>query len=189
MHTDTWVYKKSKHEFCVLASKHALWCENRSSVNKNCHRWWKSTQIELFWDLFYTSLYGDFTVDNQVFPMYLLSTQVHTIHYVSTWVFYTKVTMKGGVNRSQKSSICVDFHHQWQFSFNEDLFLHHKACFEAKTQNSCLEFLYTHVSVCSVESLVPGRRVFFVPSRFVCENVESIEINRKQSETVNSKVI
>ena len=21
-HTDTWVYKKSKHEFCVLASKH-----------------------------------------------------------------------------------------------------------------------------------------------------------------------
>ena len=35
------------------------------------------------------------------------------------------------------------------------------------------------------ESLVPGRRVFFVPSRFVCENVESIEINRKQSETVS----
>ena len=57
--------------------------------------------------------------------------------------------MKGGVNRSQKSSICVDFHHQWQFLFNEDLFLHHKACFEAKTQNSCLEFLYTHVSVCN----------------------------------------
>ena len=35
------------------------------------------------------------------------------------------------------------------------------------------------------ESLVPGRRVFFIPSRFVCENVESIEINRKQSETVS----
>ena len=34
--------------------------------------------------------------------------------------------MKGGVNRSQKSSICVDFHHQWQFLFNEDLILHHK---------------------------------------------------------------
>ena len=57
--------------------------------------------------------------------------------------------MKGGINRSQKSSICVDFHHQWQFSSNEDLFLHHKVCFEAKTQNSCLNFLYTHVSVCS----------------------------------------
>ena len=58
--------------------------------------------------------------------------------------------MKRGVNRSQKSSICVDFHHQWQFSFNEDLCLHHKAWVEAKTQNLCLEFLYTHVSVCSV---------------------------------------
>ena len=57
--------------------------------------------------------------------------------------------MKGGVNRSQKSSVCVDFHHQWQFLFNEDLFLHHKACFKAKTQNSHLEFLYTLVSVCS----------------------------------------
>ena len=70
LHTDTWVYKKSKHEFCVLASKHALWCKNRSSLNKNCHWWWKSTQIELFWDLFYkfnTSLHGDFTVENQVF--------------------------------------------------------------------------------------------------------------------------
>jgi hypothetical protein len=29
VHTDIWVYKKSKHEFCVLASKHALWCKNR----------------------------------------------------------------------------------------------------------------------------------------------------------------
>ena len=58
--------------------------------------------------------------------------------------------MNRGVNRSQKNSICVDFHQQWQFSFNEDLFLHHKACFEAKTQNSCLEFLYTYVSVCAL---------------------------------------
>ena len=24
MHTDTWVYKKSKYEFCVFGSKHAL---------------------------------------------------------------------------------------------------------------------------------------------------------------------
>ena len=24
LHTDTWVYKNSKHEFCVFASKHAL---------------------------------------------------------------------------------------------------------------------------------------------------------------------
>ena len=63
--------------------------------------------------------------------------------------------MKGGVKRSQKSSICVDFHHQLQFSRNEDLFLHHKACFEAKTQNSCFEFLYTHVSVCSGTRILP----------------------------------
>ena len=85
-----------------------------------------------------------------------------------TWVFYSKVTMKGGVNRSQKSSICVDFHHQWQFSFNEDLFLHHKACFEAETQNSCLEFLYTHVSVCTGQLILrkpqksqKNSRIFF----------------------------
>ena len=31
----------------------------------------------------------------------------------------------------------------------EDPFLHHKVCFEAKTQNLCLDFLYTHVLVCS----------------------------------------
>ena len=67
LHTDTWVYKTSKHEFCVLASKHASLCKNRSSLNKNCHWWWKSTQIELFWDLFNTSVYGDFTIENQVF--------------------------------------------------------------------------------------------------------------------------
>ena len=82
MHTDTWVHKKSKHEFCVLASKHALWCKNRSSLNKNCHWWWKSTQIELFWDLFYkfnTSLYGDFTIENQVFQCFYFSTLEHTI--------------------------------------------------------------------------------------------------------------
>ena len=49
VHTaDTWVYKNSKHEFCVFTSKHALWCKKRSSTNENCH--W-STQIELFWDL------------------------------------------------------------------------------------------------------------------------------------------
>ena len=24
LHTDTWVYKNSKHKFCVFASKHAL---------------------------------------------------------------------------------------------------------------------------------------------------------------------
>ena len=50
-------------------------------------------------------------------------------------------------NRSRKSSIGVDFHHQ--SLSNTDLFLHHKACFAAKTQNSCLDFLYTHVLVCS----------------------------------------
>ena len=43
MHTDTWVYKNSKHKFCDFASKHALWCKNRSSLYKNCHWWWKST--------------------------------------------------------------------------------------------------------------------------------------------------
>ena len=41
------------------------------------------------------------------------------------------------------------------FLFNEDLFLHHKAGFEAKTQNSGLDFLYTHVSVCSGRQKVP----------------------------------
>jgi hypothetical protein len=67
LHTDTWVYKNSKHKFCVFASKHDLWCKNRSSLNENCHWWWKSTQIELFlWDLFY-KLYVDFTIENQVF--------------------------------------------------------------------------------------------------------------------------
>ena len=35
VHTDTWVYKNSKHEFCVFASKHALSCKNRSSLNEN----------------------------------------------------------------------------------------------------------------------------------------------------------
>ena len=63
-----WVYKNSKHEFCVFAYKHALWCKSRSSLNENCHWWWQSTQIELFWDL------------SSSFSMYLLlSTQEHTI--------------------------------------------------------------------------------------------------------------
>ena len=46
VHNDTWVYKKSKHEFWILASKPALWCKNRSSLNKNYHRWWKFMHIE-----------------------------------------------------------------------------------------------------------------------------------------------
>ena len=51
LHTDTWVYKNSKHDICVFASKHVLWCKNRSSLDENCHWWWEYTQIELFWDL------------------------------------------------------------------------------------------------------------------------------------------
>ena len=70
-------------------------------------------------------------------------------------VFYSKVNIKFVKQVSKKSSICVGFHHQWQFLFNADLFLHHKACFEAKTQNLCLDFLYTHASVCFGEITGP----------------------------------
>ena len=68
-------------------------------------------------------------------------------------VYYSEITIKGRVTfvkQVSKNPICVGFHHQWQFLTNNDLFLHHKACFESKTQNSCLDFLYTHVSVCTV---------------------------------------
>ena len=90
LHTDTWVYKNSKHEFCVLASKHALWCKNGSSLTKNCHWYWISTQIELFWDLFYklnTSLYGDFTINNQVFQRMYLAYRSRPSPYVSKFLF------------------------------------------------------------------------------------------------------
>ena len=79
LHTDTWVYKNSKHEFCVFASKHALLCKNRSSLNENCHWWWKSAQIELFLRPVNTSLHAYFTLEKPSFSMYLLSTQEHTI--------------------------------------------------------------------------------------------------------------
>ena len=68
-----------------------------------------------------------------------------------------------------KSSICVDFHHQRQFLLNEDKFLHNEACFEAKTQNSCLDFLsyvvctdafltITVFKVNEIKSLASGRK-------------------------------
>ena len=63
LHTDTWVYKKSKYEFCTLASKHALWCKNRSSLNKLSLRDERLHKLSFF----NTSLYGDFTIENQVF--------------------------------------------------------------------------------------------------------------------------
>ena len=61
-HTDTWVYKNSKHEFCVFASKHALWCKN----------WAFLRPVN-------TSLHGDFTLENPSLSMYLLSSQEHTV--------------------------------------------------------------------------------------------------------------
>ena len=70
-HTDTWVYKNSKHEFCVFASKHALW-------------WKLSLMMKIYTNWAFlrpanTSLHGDFTIENPSFSMYLLSTQEHTI--------------------------------------------------------------------------------------------------------------
>ena len=53
----------------------------------------------------------------------------------------------------------IKSHYQWQILYNENLFLHHKACCEARTQNSCLDILYTHVSVCSVEKCC----IFYAP--------------------------
>ena len=53
----------------------------------------------------------------------------------------------------------IKSHYQWQILYNENLFLHHKACCEARTQNSCFDILYTHVSVCSVEKCC----IFYAP--------------------------
>ena len=82
-HTDTWVYKKSKHEFCVLDSKHALWCKNRSLLVKNCHWWWKPTQIGFF-ETCFTNLTLLFMVIslhivNQVFQCIYFSSQEYII--------------------------------------------------------------------------------------------------------------
>ena len=89
----------------VLASKHALWCKNRSSLNKNCHLWWKSTQIELFCDLFNklnTSIYGDCTYYRKPsFSMYLLSTPYP---YVSK---FCKFNFNFNYHCVVKSSVCT----------------------------------------------------------------------------------
>ena len=72
--------KKSKHEFCVLASKHALWCKNRSSLNRKklslmmkIYTNWAFLRPVLhlpLWWLYYRK---------PSFSMYLLSTQEHAI--------------------------------------------------------------------------------------------------------------
>ena len=96
-------------------------------------------------------------------------------------VFYSKVTIKRGVKFvkqvSKKLNLC---RFSSSMTVDEDLFSHHKACFGAKTQSSCLAFLYTHVSVCSA-FLILCNRVF---TRYFQDEILHNSINSKMRKKI-----